>query len=204
MRFLFLFFAFFSKGVEALPSKFYPVVYDSYLLEKKGHIPKAIAKMTSIYKTESDDYFVNFRLGQLFSKDQKWNLAVDHFKKASRINSSSIDPWNESAALYLAQKNWSELEIACEEIIKRDEFNLAGNLNYSRALIELGKNPKALERLETMTKLYPLNKEILELKATAHQKNEDMDQSKKSLMELILIDPENSLAKTILSEQKAP
>lgn len=204
MRFLFLFFALLSQVAHALPSKFYPLVYDSYLLEKKGQIPKAIAKMTSIYKSESSDYFVNFRLGQLFIKDQKLSLAVDHFKKASKINPSSLDPWSETAALYLTQKNWSELESASGEIIKRDETNLAGNLNLIRALIELGKVPKALEQLEIMINLYPLHKELLELKATAHQKNEDMDQSKKTLMELILIDPENPLAKAILSEQKAP
>lgn len=204
MNFLFLILYLCSLEAIALSSNYYPLVYDSYLLEKKGDIPKAIAKMTRIYKSESDDYFVNFRLGQLFVKDQRQKLAIDHFKKASRINSTSIDPWIETTHLWMDQKNWAELELASEEIIKRDEFHLPGHLNSIRAMIELGKYSKALERLESIISLHPLHKELLELKAISHQKNGDRDQSKKALMELILIDPENTLAKTLLSEQKEP
>ena len=204
MKILILISLFYCPLTFALTSKYYPLVYDSYLLEKKGDIPRAISKMTSIYKTQSDDYFVNLRLGELFTKDKKFKLAIDHFKRASRLQVEAIDPWFQISTIAFSEKDWAQVEIATEEILKRDPLHLVGYIRSLTAQIETEKYSKAIERMDEILKHHPLNKELLELKARAFQKNGDPAQSKKTLMELILVDPENVLAKSLLSEMKEP
>jgi tetratricopeptide (TPR) repeat protein len=205
MKIIFILFILFSiPFAMALPAKDFPAVYDSYLLEKKGHLSRAIAKMTSLYKNHSEDYFVNFRLGELFSKDQKDKMAIEHFKKASTINIHSIEPWIEISKILFERKDWSQLELSTDEIIKRDDLNLFAHLKSCHALIELSKSSKALDRIGDILAAHPQNKELLEFKALAQQKNGDTESSRQTLMELVLIDPENSLAKKLLVEPKAP
>ncbi len=204
MKILILISLFYCPLSLALTSKYYPLVYESYLLEKKGDIPKAISKMTTILKTQSDDYFVNLRLGELFTKDKKIKLAIDHFKKASRLQTEAIDPWFQISTIAFSEKDWAQVELATEEILKRDSHHLVANIRFLTALIETEKYSKAIERMEEILNHHPLNKELLELKARALQKNGDTVQSKKTLMELILVDPDNILAKSLLSEMKEP
>ena len=199
-----LFFLFSSPHGMALPSKDFPAVYESYLLEKKGHLSRAIAKMTSLYKNHSEDYFVNLRLGELFSKDQKDKIAIEHLKKASNININSIEPWIEISNILFKRKDWAQLELSSDEIIKRDELNLFGHLKSCHALIELSKYAKAIERMSDILAAHPLNKELLEFKALAQHKNGDTESSRQTLMELVLIDPENAFAKKLLTDSKAP
>ncbi len=204
MKILILISLFYCPLSLALTSKYYPLVYESYLLEKKGDIPKAISKMTTILKTQSDDYFVNLRLGELFTKDKKIKLAIDHFKKASRLQTEAIDPRFQLSTIAFSEKDWAQVELATEEILKRDSHHLVANIRFLTALIETEKYSKAIERMEEILNHHPLNKELLELKARALQKNGDTVQSKKTLMELILVDPDNILAKSLLSEMKEP
>jgi tetratricopeptide (TPR) repeat protein len=180
----------------------YTGIYDSYNLEAQKKYGDAIAKMTEIYSKNSDDYFVNYRLGWLFSLDQKYKNSVDHYKRAAINNPTSVEPWLALSSLMVNLADWKSALGYSEELIKRDSKSYYGHLRFILSNIRLKSYDAALEKVEAALKLYPTDPVFLEQKAFALAESGKVELARKVVSELIIISPSNVYAKTFLSAHK--
>jgi tetratricopeptide (TPR) repeat protein len=202
MKIFLLFGLLFSQLSFATSSGDYPVIYESYTLEAQGKISPAIAKMTQLYVKSSDDYFINYRLGWLFSIDGKYKNAIDHYKKAGAKKPQSLEPWLALSLLSINLGEWQSAAAYSEEVIKRNPDSYYGNLRYIMASIRLKDYAHALEKVESILQSYPLDPIFLEQKAYSLAESGKTEEAKKAVMELILISPSNVYAKTFMSTSK--
>ena len=199
----FVFFCLFiSTQLFAVSSEEYTAIYDSYRLEAQFKYPQAIAKMTEIYAKNSDDYFVNYRLGWLFSLDLKYKNSVDHYKRAATKNPTSLEPWLALSSMMINLGEWQSAISFSEEILKRNPGNYYGNLRYILGHLRLKNYAQALEKVDYILKSYPIDPIFLEQKAFALAESGKTDQAKKVIRELILISPSNIYAKTFMNKTK--
>ena len=192
----------FSQLTFAISSRDYPVVYDSYTLEEKGKISQAIAKMTELFAKNTDDYFINYRLAWLFSVDKKYKIAIDHYKKAAEKNTQALEPWLALSLLSVNLSEWQSAATYSEEILKRNPDHYDGNLRYIMATIHLKDYAKAIEKVDHILKLYPLDPIFLEQKAYSLAESGKTEAAKKAVLDLILVSPSNVFAKTFMSTSK--
>jgi tetratricopeptide (TPR) repeat protein len=193
---------FISQLTFAISSMDYPMVYDSYSLEEKGKISQAIAKMTEVYAKNTDDYFIHYRLGWLFSVDKKYKIAIDHYKQAAVKNTQALEPWLALSLLSVKLNEWQSAATYSEEIIKRNPDHYDGNLRYIMASIHLKDYANAIEKVDRILKSYPLDPIFLEQKAYSLAESGKTEAAKKAVMELILVSPSNVFAKTFMSTSK--
>ena len=181
----------------------HPLVYESYSLEAVGKYSQAIEKMTLILAKRSDDYFVNYRLGWLFSLHKKYKNAAEHYKNAAKINPTSLEPWLALSLLSVNLGVWPSAVTYSEEILKRNVDSYYGNLRYIMASIQLKSYANALEKVDSILKSYPTDVIFLEQKAFVLAELGKTDAAKKVILDLLLLSPENVYARSFMNKLKS-
>lgn len=176
-------------------------VNESYVLEAQGKIAQSIEKMVNILNTNPSDYFVNYRLGWLFSLEKKYKNAADHYEKAASLSTESMEPWLALSSLYINLGNFSGAEKASRELLKRDPKHYYGMLRLNLALIRKKDFAPALEGANAALKLFPTDAVFLEQKAYALAQLERKDEAREVIAILILVSPKNEYARTFLSSK---
>ena len=189
----------FTQNLWAISVDDHQAIYVSYLSEGQGKIADAIGKLTSIYQKNPNDYFVNYRLGWLFSLEKKYKNSVDHYKKAADLSPASIEPWLALSSLSINLADWTQARKYAEEILERTPTNYYGQLRYIQAQIQLKEFDKALTKAEAALKLYPTDKIFLEQKAFSLAKLNRVEAAKMAILDLLLVDPQNIYAKSFMS-----
>ncbi len=202
MKTMLLFCLLITTQLMAVSNEDYTAIYDSYTLEAQFKYPQAIAKMTEIYAKNSDDYFVNYRLGWLFSLDLKYKNSVDHYKRAAIKNSTALEPWLALSSMMINLGEWQSAINFSEEILKRNPGNYYGNLRFIMGHLRLKNYAIALEKVEYILKSYPLDPIFLEQKAFALAESGKTELAKKAVRDLILVSPSNIYAKTFMNKAK--
>jgi tetratricopeptide (TPR) repeat protein len=196
--FIYIYFITISFQAYSMGLEDYTNVYDSYKLEAEGKLPQAIEKMIQIYSKSTDNYLVNYRLGWLFSLEKKYQNSIEHYKKAANKKPKSIEPWLALSLLHMNLQEWSKASDFAEELILRDNHNYFGNLRYIQAKIKLKNYRSALEKLDQILNVYPMDPVFLEQKAFIFSELNKKKEAKNAVLDLLLISPNNYFAKSFM------
>lgn len=175
-------------------------VYNTYTLEAKADYAGAVAKMIKIQAANTDNYFVNYRLGYLLSMTKKYSNAAVHYEKAAQIETASVEPWLALSLMYFYAADDSKVISSSKEILKRDSKNYYGLLRLAGAQIRTKDFAGALETSSEGLKNYPLDATLLEQKGASLKALGKADDAKKVAQQLIVISPANVFAKTVLTK----
>lgn len=173
-------------------------VYESYAWEAKASYDLAAQKMNAAYQANSSDFFVNLRMGWLFSLAKKYKNSVDHYEAAAKIAPLSIDPWLGLSLLYLNLGETDRSLSASEQLLTRDPANYYGLLRTNMALIKSKRYSEALSRVDQALKVYPVDPTFLEQKGFLLVSIGKAEEAREPLSLLLLISPQNAYAKSIL------
>jgi tetratricopeptide (TPR) repeat protein len=173
-------------------------VYASYALEAKGDFAGAIQKMVKVQSANADQYFPNYRLGYLMSMSKKYSNAVNHYEKAAKINSSSVEPWLAISLMSLYSGDEDRVMSASKEVLSRDPKNYFGLARLAGVQIRKKDYSGALETASNGLKGYPSDALFLEQKGFALKSLGKTDEAKAVAKDLILLSPSNVFAKSIL------
>lgn len=181
-----------------LPEK--ATLYESYAFEARLKYEEAAKKIGNLYETHKDNYFLNMRLGNLYSLAKKASQSVGYFQRAATISPGSLEPWLALAQLHVNTGDYKKAEAVCWELLKRDRENYHGLMHMAMSMIALKKYSDALSKVEDAMKLYPLDPTFLEQKGYLLVKENKMDAARETLGLLLLISPQNAYAKSFFKK----
>lgn len=177
------------------------LVYESYAFEEKRDYPKAIEKMVKALGSDEKDYFLNFRLGWLFSLDKKYKNSFTHYEKAASVAPKSLEPLLSLSLLYFNLGDFANAAATAEKVINLDPSNYYGLMRAISSNIKLKKYAQALPHAEEAVKYYPTDAIFLEQKGFLEVSLNKAAEGKETLKQLLLISPKNIYAKSILGAQ---
>jgi len=173
--------------------------YDSYNYEKMGDYKDAIKVLIPIFKKYPNGYTLNLRLGWLFYLSKKYQNAIEHYKKASIIAPYSIEAKIGIMRVYLATGDYDNALKVGDVILKTDYYNFYGNYYEITALMAKKEMNTALKLTEKMLSLYPTS--ILYLvKLGEIYYTKDKIKAKKIFEDVLILDPNNVIAKEYLTK----
>ena len=169
----------------------------SYNYEKMALYGEAIKVLAPIYNKYKDGYMINIRLGWLCYLDNKAEDSINYYKQASLIKPLSIAPKLGLIRIYLNRYEFNEAEALAFNILKKDYYNYYGNYYAIQALIGEKKYDIAIELIQKMLVLYPIDTLFLEQLFIAYKATSSI--YLKALREdILIIDPNNILANSSL------
>jgi len=173
--------------------------YDSYNYEKMGDYKDAIKVLIPIFKKYPNSYTLNLRLGWLFYLSKKYQNAIEHYKKASIIAPYSIEAKIGIMRVYLATGDYDNALKVGDVILKTDYYNFYGNYYEITALMAKKEMNTALKLTEKMLSLYPTSVLYL-VKLGEIYYTKDKAKAKKIFEDVLILDPNNVIAKEYLSK----
>ena len=168
----------------------------SYNYEQAGNYKDAIKTLLPLYRNFPKGYTLNLRLGWLFYLNKKYNNAIEHYKKASLSNTSSMEAKLGLIRVYLASYGYEKAQNLSTELLKIDYYNYYANLYISQALIAQKKYKISIKITQKMLTLYPTDIVFLQELYIAYKKtnNRYTQEIYKSIM---ILDPNNTLIKSL-------
>ncbi len=171
--------------------------YESYNYEKMGDYKDAIKVLIPIYEKYPNGYTINLRLAYLFFLNKNYQNAIKHYKKASTILPYSLEPKLGLMRVYLAIGDYKKLYEIGDIVLKTDYYNYYGNYYYALGLYYNKKFKSALNLVNKMLAIYPTDIMYLTLLGEIYI-NIDKNKAMKIFKELIILDPNNIIAKKYL------
>lgn len=171
----------------------------SYNYEKTSNYKDAIRTLLSVYKSESDSYIINLRLGWLYYLEGRYANSISFYKKASKIAPEAIEPLLGISLPLIAQGHFNEVETLMYEVIKKDFYNYFGNLRLAIALRHQRKYGQAQKVIEKMLRLYPSDINFLLELGLVEKSRGNVKRAKDIFKRVLLLDPLNRVAKYSLS-----
>ena len=188
-----------NSSAWALSVESQAIVHESYTLESQGQIEQSIKKMQKVAFTYPDDYFVNYRLGWLFSVSKKYRNSIESYEKAAALSPESIEPWLGMSAIYVGLLDYPITVKMCIEVLKRDAAHYVATQRFIYAAIRMKDFQAVNNRAEMALKLFPSDVVLLEQKAFALKNLGKNDEAKSAASLLILLSPTNAYAKSLLT-----
>lgn len=176
------------------------ILYESYALEAKADYENAAKKVASLYEENKKNYFLNMRLGYLFSYSKKYANSADHYLNASKLVPTSLEPWLALSLFYFNIGDFSKCLEASSEILKREKLNYYGLVRSASCAIKMKAYGTARTYVERGLKLYPLDPIFLEQKGFILVTEGTPNLATEILETLLLISPQNEYAKSILKK----
>ena len=178
------------------------IYYKSYNYEKMGDYKDAIKVLIPLYEKYPNGYTINLRLGWLFYLDKKYKNAIKHYQKASLIAPYSVEPKLGLTRVYLAIENYNEALKVGNLILRNDYYNYYGNYYEAEALIGIKDYKNALSIINKMLLLYPTSVLFLNLLGKVYYLEGKKDLAKKVFENVLILDPNNVMAKKIVKNSK--
>lgn len=88
-------------------------------------------------------------LGHAYLTEGEPELAISTLREATKMDRRNVEAWHQLALAYMARGAYVEAEDAFKHALKLNDTDASVNLNYAYMLQKLGRNPEAIERLET-------------------------------------------------------
>ena len=171
---------------------------DSYGYEKSGNYLDAIKAVQIVYEIFPNTYTVNNRLGSLYRLDGKFRNSIEHYKKALKVLPGSI-----SAKLglqythVLAEDYGRTLEVGYQ-IISVDYYSYYANYRIAYSLVQTGKYDLAETIINKILAIYPADVLFLTELGLLQLKQKQTEKSQTTLLNVLILDPENVRAKSAL------
>ncbi len=168
----------------------------SYNYEKMAQYSEAIKVVVPIYHQYPKGYMINLRLGWLFYLNNKIQDSTKYYKQASLITPSAIAPKLGLIQIHLNQSHFSEAELLTYNILKLDYYNYYGNYYTIIALIGEKKYNIAIDIIQKMLALYPVDIIFLEQLFIAYKATNN-SYLKRLYNNILTIDPNNLLVNSM-------
>jgi len=127
----------------------------SLVYEGKGDFKKAIDELQKVYEKNKSNYLFNVRLGWLYYETKDYSNSKKYYQEAININQSSIEAMTGITLPLAALKEWNEVQIMYENILKIDPNHYTANLRLGQIYLESGSYANAKKYLETANLQYP-------------------------------------------------
>jgi len=172
--------------------------YKSYNYEKSGNYNDAIKALQIVYQEYEKTYGVNNRLGYLYRLNHRYKNAESHYKQAITALPDSLTPKLGLMYVYLQAQNYSAASETGYQILSADFYNYYGNLRMAYVLRQLGKLDLAEKILVKMLIRYPADTLYLTELGLLKLKQNDIKQTRSIMNDVLILDPENVDAKSVL------
>jgi tetratricopeptide (TPR) repeat protein len=172
--------------------------YNSYGYEKSGNYLDAIKAVQLVYERYPNTYTVNSRLGSLYRLDGKFRNSIEHYKKALKVLPSSISAKLGLQYTHVLSEDYAKtLEIGYQ-IISVDYYNYYANYRIAYSLAQTGKYDLAEKTINKMLAIYPADVLFLTELGLLQLQLKQLEKSKATLLNVLILDPENVRAKSTL------
>ena len=174
----------------------------SYNYEKMGRYTHAVSALGMVYSEYPKGYAVNMRLGGLYAAAKKYANALTHYDNAIVAVPDALEPKLGKLSVLLAQERYSDAVELGTRIVEVDYYNYYGNLRLAYALQMTKKYELADKVTLKMLALYPTDVPYLTQYGALRYDQKDFSTAKSVLMDVLLFEPENMVAKSILGAIK--
>jgi len=174
--------------------------FKSYNYEKMADYKDAIKVLIPIYKKYPDGYTINLRLGWLFFLNKNYKNSIKHYQKASMVLPNSIEPKLGLMRVYNYLGEYDKSLEVGNSLLKTDFYNYYGNYYEILALMGKKNYKVALEVSQKMLSLYPTSVMFLNLLAQNYYYLNKKDIAKEIFRNVLLLDPNNVVAKKYLEK----
>ena len=188
-------FSLFTAHAELAPEQRL-IVLNSYRLEREGKITQAITSLKAVYEKQPEDYFLNMRLGWLYSLDKKTKEAIASYGKAQKLNPKSIEPASALMSMHAFNGESDKVILLGKENLKKDPNHYLTGQRLVTALIKQKTFTEALEIASQFTGLYPLDPTFLEQVGYAAEQLGKNDRAGDAYSVLLLVNPDNVAARS--------
>ncbi len=131
-----------------------------------------------------------------------YNNAIKHYQKAISSAKNAIEPKLGLSQVYMAKHAYGDAKKILYEVLKLDLSNYYANLYLTRVL-RLNKEYSAGKNLVyRMLALYPTGVPFLEELAQYYELQKEVELAKSTYEDIIILDPNNILAKGYLRALK--
>jgi len=172
--------------------------YRSYTHEKLEDYRNAIEALIPVYQQYPSGYTLNLRLGWLYYLQHSYADSLRHYKKAIAVVPSSNEARLGYVLPLLAQKKWVEAEEVLFAILKVDAYAVTANLRLAYCLRMQKKYELAAQVSQKMLALAPTSVLFLTELAAVKVVTGQTEQAVKIYQDILILDPENSSARTYL------
>jgi tetratricopeptide (TPR) repeat protein len=172
--------------------------YNSYGYEKSGNYLDAIKAVQLVYERYPNTYTVNSRLGSLYRLDGKFRNSIEHYKKALKVLPSSISAKLGLQYTYVLSEDYAKTVEVGYQIISVDYYNYYANYRIAYSLAQTGKYDLAEKTLNKMLAIYPADVLFLTELGLLQLQLKQLEKSKATLLNVLILDPENVRAKSTL------
>ena len=172
--------------------------YNSYGYEKSGNYLDAIKAVQLVYERYPNTYTVNSRLGSLYRLDGKFRNSIEHYKKALKVLPSSISAKLGLQYTHVLSKDYAKTVEVGYQIISVDYYNYYANYRIAYSLAQTGKYDLAEKTINKMLAIYPADVLFLTELGLLQLQLKQLEKSKATLLNVLILDPENVRAKSTL------
>jgi tetratricopeptide (TPR) repeat protein len=188
------------QAKQITPEKISESYFKAYNYEKAGNYTDAIKALQLVYQDYPDAYGINNRLASLFLLQGYYRNAIEHYEKAIKALPNAISPKSGLMYVYILTKNYEEANKLGYQIINVDFYNYYANLRLAHVLRKSDKLDLADKVLVKMLIRYPSDILYLSEFGLLKYQQKEMERSKAIMLDVLILDPENFSAKSILQE----
>ena len=170
----------------------------SFEYERTQDYQNAVRALAPVYEAYPGGYTVNLRMGWLFYLNGNYNNSVAHYEVATRAQPFALEPKLGHLLPLLAQGRWAEAEGLAYQVVSVDHYNYYGNLRLAVALRMQGKLEAAYQIALKMVGAYPTDVLHLVELAQVNDARGDKDEAARLFGEILILDPENQVARRYL------
>jgi len=175
----------------------------SYTYEQIEDYENAVRTLAPVLEKDPGGYTVNLRLGWLYYLTKNYANSIHHYQAAMKTSPSSLEAKLGYTLPLMAQGKYSEVESVAYRITGVDHYNYYANLKLAYSLRMQGKFDLARKVLGKMLTLYPIDVNFLSEQALVEYARGDTESAVKILKDILILDPENTTAKSTLSVLQA-
>jgi tetratricopeptide (TPR) repeat protein len=151
-----------------------------------------------VYERHPNTYTVNSHLGSLYRLDGKFRNSIEHYKKALKVLPSSISAKLGLQYTHVLSEDYAKTLEVGYQIIRVDYYNYYANYRIAYSLVQTGKYDLAEKIINKMLAIYPADVLFLTELGLLQLQLKQLEKSKATLLNVLILDPENVKAKSTL------
>jgi len=184
---------------ESKSTTYWEDYYSSYNYENVGDWSNSIKALLILYKKHPTNYTLNLRLGYLYFADKKYANSIEHYENAIEAKPHSMSPLIGLIRVRNAQGQYTRSVEVGYRITNIDFYSYYGNLSLAYALRMSKKYELAEKTTLKLLALYPEDVSFLQEYALLQVNQGELNKATEAFNYVLLLDPENVLAKENLS-----